>query len=177
MTNWNGNSGPGTASPSSPAVLRSLGPIVATAIVVLFLLVSAIPLMHWFAEEGRQSSLEENRDLWANLEIASYRLKLEYRLPGQGSTTTTEIVVRDAEALPAFEGVSAPPVDSVEALFDFLDEVIRSAPDSLLIDYDEAYGFPRSVSVDPESGLSGDETILTVIGFDPRTNPPPGEAP
>lgn len=153
-------------------VLKSLGPIVATAIVVLFLLVSAIPLMHWFQEEGELATLAENRDAWRELGILSYRLELEFDSPGRADRA--EIVVRDG--LVSERGTAAGsglPAETIEDLFDSVAAAIRSAPDSLTVSYDESYGFPRLVFVDPDKPIQGDETRITVTGFDPRVSDVP----
>lgn len=150
-------------------MLKSLGPIVATAIVVLFLLVSAVPLLHWFREEGELAALEENRDAWRGLGILSYRLEVEFDSPGYA--TRAELVVRHGRVA-EISGTddSGLPAETIEELFDAVSTAIESAPDSLSVNYDDSYGFPRRMVVDPDNSIQGDETRISVTGFDPRAS-------
>lgn len=167
-----GNSDPTPTSKERwPATLRSLGPIVATAIVVLFLLVSAIPLMHWFEAEGRLSTLEENRALWQELGLSDYRMTLEYEGPGHVGAVTIAYVIRKGQVS---ERSGLPlPLETIDALFERLDEAVRETPADLLVSYDEDYGFPRNIQLDSQTVNS---TRYAVIEFDPRTDPPSGSA-
>lgn len=150
-------------------MLKSLGPIVATAIVVLFLLVSAVPLMHWFTEEGRHSTLVDNRASWDELGIESYRLDLEYELPGARAARRAGFVIRDGRVVErSAAGGTAHPVETIDGLFDQVEAAIRAAPDRLTVTYDDNYRFPRSLSVDPDDAIAGDESRIDVVGFDPR---------
>ena len=173
--------GPTRADPrrGSPA-LKSLGPIVATAIVVLFLFVSAIPLLHWFAEEGELSRLSENRTNWREIGIESYRLDLDYRPRGGRPAVQAEFVIRDNRVVAAEASVpesgspdaSTVPARTIDELFDLVEAAIRSTPDELQVSYDQDYRFPRSIEMYPDSGNDHDGYRLAVTRFDPRQTEP-----
>jgi hypothetical protein len=159
-------------------MLKYLATIVATAIVVLFLLVSAIPLMHWFSAEGRIAELQENRAIWDDLGLRDYRYAIEMSCDCTAPTDrpvrvrvadgrVTELVdLTSGEALSpaAFADL---PLD-MPALFSFVEQGLVSDADELSVRYDEIYGFPREFRADPDSEASGDETEIRVSEFDPR---------
>jgi len=170
--------GPTRADPHRSApTLRSLGPIVATAIVVLFLFVSAIPLLHWFAADGELARLNENRADWQELGIASYRLTVEYQPGAGGPAVRTGFIVSDGGVVEDRTGAESNalppngptvPARTIDEVFDLVGAAIRSGPDDLSVTYDPDYRFPRSIAVDPGIGTDGAPYRLSVTAFDPR---------
>ena len=159
-------------------MLRYLGTIVATAIVVLFLLVSALPLMHWFRAEARTAMLDESRSLWAGLGLDDYAFVLEMECDCEGVPAgAVRVSVRAdqplmAEAPPGGERIPLPVAPAfpatVDAMFDAIATLIDEAPAVLDVSYDENYGLPREIYVDPDTDVPGDETRIRVTAFDPR---------
>jgi hypothetical protein len=159
-------------------MLRYLGTIVATAIVVLFLLVSAVPLMHWFRAEGRASQLDENRARWERLAIVDYQFAVEIDCPCDGLPAgPVRIVVRDGRPVSAAASPGGEPMPlpaspgfplTIGDLFDDIASEIDAAASVLDVSYDGNYGYPREVYVDPDADLTGDETRIRVTAFDPR---------
>ena len=160
-------------------MLRYLATIVATSIVVLFLLVSAVPLMHWFGAEGRVAALEENRAAWNELSLRDYRFSIRMtcgdcdapsdqplRIAVSGGQTS-EIVDLSTSTNLTLAAASDLPAD-VPALFAFVEAAMAAEPGDIKVSYDEIYGFPRDVRIDPDAGIAGDETIIAVSDFDPR---------
>lgn len=157
-------------------MLKHLGPIVATSIVVLFLLISALPLLHWFERDGREAALDEHRALWRGLGIDDYRVSVaidcDCGVLAAGPLDVTVLggtvgSVADADG----RQVPLPAADwpaTVGRLFDRVAEAIDEGVDDLTVTYDENYGFPREVRIDPDEDLDGDETTLIASGFDPR---------
>lgn len=160
-------------------MLRYLATIVATSIVVLFLLVSAIPLLHWFGAEGRAAALEENRAAWNELSLRDYRFSIvmtcgDCDVPSGkplriavANGQAREVVDLSTSTVLTPAATSDVPED-VPALFAFVGAAIAAEADELRVSYDDIYGFPRDVRIDPDSDVSGDETIIEVSDFDPR---------
>lgn len=163
-------------------MLKYLGTIVATAIVILFLLVSSVPLLHWFREEGRSSVLAENRARWASVGLSSYGLTVTVQcacndLP-RDSVLVRVLNERPVNAVMTSDGEEVPVPDdprfpvTVPSLFSLVEAAIDSSPASFEVEYDDNYGFPRSVFVDPDGDTGDDELRITVPGFDPRIGVP-----
>jgi len=157
-------------------VLRSLGPVVFTSIVVLFLLVCAVPLMHWFETEGRSAALADNRALWKRLGIADYRFRLTAECDcGDLGGRTVDVTVRDGQALlvedkdsgELYTMASGAPT-TVDALFERVSAAVDAGAEKVTVSYDEFYGFPRDIRIDPDGRIAGDETVLATRDFDPR---------
>lgn len=159
-------------------MLKYLATIVATAIVVLFLLVSAVPLLHWFAAEGERAALDENRARWAERAIDSYRFRLDASC-GRGADTARawRVTVTNGSARAVIDAATSAPVSASEraglpldmpALFEAVEQALDAEADSLSVDYDADYGFPRRIDIDPDDGIDGDESSLRVAEFDPR---------
>ena len=167
-----------TSTARAPAMrLKYLATIVATAIVVLFLLVSALPLMHWFEQDGRSVLLAENQTLWDSLNIDSYRFTVEQRCdcgPGDAGPLAVTVINDTVLALRSDDGVEAPlpQVDwpaTVPRLFARIEMAIMDEVDGLEVTYDNTYGLPREVLIDPDRRFGGDEIELRVSSFDPRS--------
>lgn len=160
-------------------MLRYLATIVATAIVVLFLLVSAIPLMHWFGAEGQIAALEENRAAWNQVALRDYRFSIEMTCGDCNAPAEKPLRIRvsDGQAreiigLPssrvlALRADTDLPTD-VPALFTLVEEAIAAETDEQRISYDGIYGFPRDIRIDPDADVAGDEIVIRVFDFDPR---------
>lgn len=159
--------------------LRYLAPIVATAIVVLFLLVAALPLMHWFEAEGQDAALQSNQEDWQRLGIENYQFSFVRRcdcgpLAGRhlGATvngsavTVTDVADGNRAVFPEQDWPT-----TVPALFALVAAALESEPYELEVSYDADYGFPRKIRIDPERRVDGDESELVVERFDPRARP------
>ncbi|MDX1482709.1 MAG: DUF6174 domain-containing protein [Woeseiaceae bacterium] len=159
--------------------LRYLATIAATTIVVLFLLVTTLPLLHWFEVEGRRATLAEQRAIWAQQGIDDYRLTIGIRRSQAAAAHTFRAEVRDGVVVSAQrpeDGLALPATllpepATVEQLFAFVAEANAQDHDVVVVSYDEIYGFPRSIRIDPNAGADGDETEIEATGFDPRVSP------
>lgn len=156
-------------------MLRQLAPVVATSVVVLFLLVSAIPLLHWFQADNRNVAYQDNRALWRELGLESYRFSLEMTCDcGELPPMPVRVVIDDGEPISSidfetigYEQSSVLPL-SIDAVFDIARAGVVGDHDDVLIDYDTDYGFPRSIVLDPDADRTGDETSVRIVDFDPR---------
>ena len=157
--------------------MKNLAAIAATAIVLLILLASSVPLMHWFVSEGRDANLENGEATWSALSLRDYDLTIHKACecpPPAG--TPVRVNVRDGEIIAAqiAEGPAADkPVDlrdmpgTVPSLFATVREAIEDDPDTLDVTYDSDYGFPRKIYIDRRKAYKDDEISYTVISFRP----------
>ena len=158
--------------------LRYLATIAATTIVVLFLLVAALPLLHWFEVDGRRASLAEHRALWLGHGIDDYRLTIENRSAANGMPSAFRADVRDGVVISARRTDGAvlgpaflPEPSTVEQLFALVAEANAGDPARMSVIYDEHYGYPQEIRIDPDTDVDGDETVILVTTFDPRVPP------
>ena len=154
-----------------PHLLRHLTPIAATALVLLILLATTLPLLQWWTHEGAAALLENNRELWDSHGISSYDLSLE-RQCDCAAAGRYRITVRTDNAIAAVDdGGNEVPLASlpstIEAVFDEVERRIVANPDDVSVDYDGIYGFPRRLDADPNSALSGEQATLVVTSFRP----------
>lgn len=158
-------------------MLKNLAPIAATAIVLLFLLASSVPLMHWFVREGREAELASGEELWSNLGISDYDFTVTMTCfcpPPAG--TAIRVRVRDGRTVSAVgsqnprNGVvvdMSDVPDSVPAMFAAVRSAMDADPDSIAVRYDEDYGFPVSIEIDYRRAYADDEVSFTIIEFEP----------
>lgn len=155
--------------------MKNLAAIAATAIVLLILLATSVPLMHWFVSAGRDAELGNGEALWSELAITDYDFTIHKACvcpPPAG--TPIQVSVRDRRAIDAraADGGSVDMSDipgTVPALFAAVHKAITDDPDTLEIAYDPDYGFPRTIRIDHRKAYSDDEVTYTVINFLPRT--------
>ena len=132
--------------------MKHLATTAATTIVVLFLLVAAVPLMHWFEEDGREAAFESNRALWRSHAIPDYRFELRVACDCalDGARRRIDVIGGSTKLIEVLAGAANRRSDLPETL-DQLFAVVRrsldSEPTRIHIVYDMDYGFPRLVEV------------------------------
>jgi hypothetical protein len=50
------------------------------------------------------------------------------------------------------------PVDTIDKLFDVIQKAIDNEADSLVVEYDSTYGYPKSIAIDPIKNAIDEET-------------------
>jgi hypothetical protein len=129
-------------------------------------------------------TLTEARTLWDRKAVASYSYILELEcfcapasqlnpvLVTVHNGAVTSVVYWDenpANRPPAPAGLFAP-YDTVEELFEMVEDAIRRDADVLQVGYDPEYGFPQVINVDYQPG-GDDQKLLFVTEFTPATGP------
>ena len=162
-----------------PGLLRYLTPTAATAIVVLFLLASAVPLMYWFTATGLDSRLAQSMAVWSAHDIRSYRFTIAARCAcGDDTGGPIRVSVIDgafAESMalgaePAAAAMPSARLQTMPALFDLVADDLARSHHRIEADFDEAYGFPRRIEIDPSADEVNDEVLILITDFDPRSN-------
>jgi hypothetical protein len=123
----------------------------------------------------QRDKLGQARTLWNTKDVASYSYILELQcfcapaselrpvLVTVQNGTPTSLQYWDespAKRTPAPASIFGP-YDTVEELFDFVDETIDKDPQVLQVGYDKDYGFPNVVNVDFVDG--GSEQLLFFV--------------
>ena len=159
-------------------LLRYLTPTAATAIVVLFLLASAVPLMYWFTLTGLDVRLSQSRAVWEEQGFNTYRFTVAARCACSDDTGgPVRVSVIDGEfsesmALGAERSAAATPSVRLRTMTDLFDLIVTELAGSnhrLEADFDAVYGFPRRIEIDPSAEELDDETLILVTDFDPRS--------
>lgn len=126
----------------------------------------------------QNQNLAQARTLWDRKDVASYSYVLELqcfcapasqlepvRVTVQnGAVASVRYVETNATAPSDIFG----PYDTVEELFDLIQDAIDRDADLLQVGYDATYGFPHTINVDYESGGT-DQLLLFVTGFQPAS--------
>ena len=149
-------------------LLRHLTPIAATALVLLILLATTLPLMQWWTEQGAIALLDRNRELWRSHEISNYDLSLEQQCDCAGAGRYRVTVRSGAVVAAVDDSGREPPLASfpstIEAVFDEAQRRIAANPEHLSIGYDEIYGFPRRLEAGPNHEFL---SALVITSFRP----------
>lgn len=159
-------------------MLRHLVPIVAATLLLLIVWASAVPLFHWFVVDDGSDELAARESQWHGLSVDSYEFVVRKNcFCGPPANMPVKIIVRDSLTIAAYdpstgnadsgdriEGVP----DSVPALFAEVESAIAAQPLTLEVEYDDTYGFPVRIQVDPGEQNSDDEYGFEVSGFRER---------
>jgi hypothetical protein len=118
----------------------------------------------------RRSELEDARKLWEAVGPTHYRyVEDEWAFaPFEGPV---EIEVDDGEIVAALVVETDQPASAarhltIEDLFDAVEAELDRKPDDIAVEYDETYGFPASVDVDPIENAIDDEHGFTAQQFE-----------
>jgi hypothetical protein len=140
-----------------PAMPKHLVPIVATVFVMLFLWLSAVPLLSWYELTAHHQELADQSFKWHHSGISNYSFEFEYldikTRPVPGSI---RIHVRDSKFAAAYltdsdelidiSGLVDVP-DTIESAFEIATRLLEKHPYRIDIEYDTALHYPASISV------------------------------
>lgn len=158
-------------------LLRYLTPTAATAIVVLFLLASSVPLMYWLTATSFESLFAQSQSIWSAHDIRDYRFTVAARCACATDTAGpvrvsvldgrfSESLVLGAAPVPA-----ATPDTRLQTISDLFGIIASELPRAhrVDVDFDVTYGFPRRIEIDPSADQMDDDMLILVTDFDPRS--------
>jgi hypothetical protein len=122
-----------------------------------------------------ESDLQTNKQKWETAEISSYEMDLRRGcFCSDDITRPMHLVVTDGRTTISYaddgsrvtgEALESMLVGGVEKIFDAIDFVLSRNPDRLLIEYDEEFGFPQIIKIDPNADAIDDELDLWITNF------------
>jgi len=136
---------------------KHLMPIVATVFVMLFLWLSAVPLLSWYELTAYHQELADKSFQWRHSGISNYSFEFEYLdfktrpVPGP-----IRIHVRDSQFVAAYRidtdelvdiSGSADVPHTIESAFAIATKLLEKHPYKIGIEYDAALHYPTSISV------------------------------
>ena len=146
------------------------------------LLSSLFASCFWYGGNGMRA-LETNRETWENHGIENYQFTFDIRCYCNSGLLPARIIVR-ADTLHAIlnpetgDTLRARSSDrlfwkehpnrypTIDRLFEIADRELSKffyqRPDSIRVEYNETYGHPEYIYIDPRSNMSDDESIATV---------------
>lgn len=167
---------PGTREGDS-RLLRHLVPLAATVLVVLVLLAGTIPLLHWFRIESQAQALEDNLAVWDAWSPGDYAYTVTRHCDcARPGNVPVRVTVRNYATLDVRSAAGATAADvpaDMLAAFDLVAAAIASRPGSLAVEWDERYGYPREIRIDPNASFEGDEYTWEISEFELITGPSP----
>lgn len=152
-------------------LLKHLTPIAATALVLLILLATTLPLMQWWTQQGAVALLDDNRERWRRHQISNYDLALEQQCDCEAAGRY-RVEVRTGAVVAAADdsGREVPHASfpsTIEAVFDEAQQRLAANPDDVSVGYDEIYGFPRRLDAGASTESSSERVSLIVTSFRP----------
>jgi hypothetical protein len=136
---------------------KHLVPIVATVFVMLFLWVSAVPLLSWYELTAYHQELEDKSFQWHHGGISDYNFEFEYRdfkarpAPGPirihvGDSKFVNASRIDTGELVDISGLAHVP-DTIESAFAIATELLEQHPYRIDIEYDADLHYPTLIAV------------------------------
>lgn len=148
--------------------------------IVFFVLLSVaatLSLCSMFRGESDSLSgrYEQNRNLWRKSKIANYKMTLNLRKSGhEGPRGVYAVTVQDGVVTsitipnPELTDASqeAREYATIERLFSLIEASIKLKPDSLKIEYDPQYGYPKKMDLDRYRDGNDDEFWFEISEFE-----------
>ena len=142
-------------------MLKHLVPIVAATLLLLIVWASSVPLFHWFEIGEVPDEMAQRQAQWRDLGIDSYEFVVRKNcVCGPPGNIPVRIIVRDSRNIAAFDNrssrdPSSDRIDGVPHSIAELFELARSADadthTSVVVGYDQQFGFPDRIQLSPES--------------------------
>lgn len=155
--------------------MKHLVPIAAAALLLLIILAAAMPLYHWFDEEETTDEFGPQLDLWRSHGIDSYEFLIRKNCDcGPPGNIPVRVIVRDSLAIAAYDerkpfDPTADRIDGLPTTIAQIFDLVRRGGDGqamlIAVQYDEQFGFPYYLQLDPDATVAGDEFDYTVGMF------------
>lgn len=136
---------------------KHLVPIVATVFVMLFLWLSAVPLLSWYEFSAHHQELQDATFRWNQHAVTNYSFEVEiaaHDRPPQ--LDPVRIHVRDGKFLTAnrvdddevidIAGLAAVP-DTIEASYALISRLLEERPYELSVEYDVTWDYPNRIHI------------------------------
>ena len=153
---------------------RQFVPIVTTVFVMLFLWLSAVPLLSWYEFSAYHQDLADESFQWHHEGINDYSFEFEIiGIESQSNPGPIRIHVRDAKFVAAYgigdndlvdiTGLPNVP-DTIESVFELARNLIEEHPYRIDIEYDDVWHFPTSIAISYGDSKS-DRAIYNIRSF------------
>lgn len=153
---------------------KQIVPIVATVFVVLFLWLSAVPLLSWYEYSSYHEQVAEESFQWHHSDVDSYSFEFEFRdFQSEFVLEPVRIYVRNSKFQTAYLYDSNETIDitgitdypqTVEAAFDIITRLLEEHPHEIDVEYDAILHYPKRISVS-FSRSENDRASYTIRSF------------
>ncbi|APV43752.1 hypothetical protein Dform_00394 [Dehalogenimonas formicexedens] len=125
---------------------------------------------------GLQGELNTARAKWqkANIDDYSFRLRVGCFCPPE---IVLPVIIKVENGIAISKGYTQEPkevatpyfdrVETVDKLFGIIQDAIDTGADSLIVEYDAAYGYPKSIQIDPIKEAIDEEVAYFIELFTP----------
>ena len=130
-------------------------------------------------EDNLQKELNGNRQLWESSQIENYKLNERVSCFCGGPLEWDVFVLNEVKNSVVFDESSVPLENleeirasifnnarTIEDAFNFAEELLNRDVASLIIEYDEMYGFPKAISIDYNEVVADDEITYIYSNFE-----------
>jgi hypothetical protein len=127
---------------------------------------------------GSQSEIEQNMEKWQDANISHYRYNLFiscFCIFVENMPLVIEVQDGNVVSMEYQNGKEIDPsllelfekYATIERIFTEVEAGLNGTADSVVVKYDETYGFPAEVTIDVEEQAADDELYLTISDFEP----------
>lgn len=157
---------------------KHLVPIVAAVFVMLFLWLSAVPLLSWYEFSAQHQELQDAMFQWHRHELRDYNFEVEIsanRRPPR--LDPIRIYVQEAKFLAAYRvdddeviGVSdmGDVPDTIEAYYELISRLLEERPYEFAVEYDATWAYPKRIRI-VESKEGQNWVNYSIRRFEPDT--------
>lgn len=134
---------------------KHLVPIVAAVFVMLFLWLSAVPLLSWYEFSAQHRALQDAMFQWNRHALRNYSFEIEISaIERPPRLDPIRIHVREAKLLAAYRvdddevidiaGLAGVP-DTIEASYELISRLLEERPPELVVEYDATWAYPKRI--------------------------------
>ncbi len=136
---------------------KHLVPIVATVFVMLFLWLSAVPLLSWYEFSAQHQQLQDAMFQWNRHKLRNYNFEVEISANhSPPRLDPIRIHVREAKFLVAYSvdddevidigGLASVP-DTIEASYELISRLLEERPYEFVVEYDATWAYPKRIRI------------------------------
>ena len=149
---------------------------------ILLVLIIFVTVVSCSSDDGDelQKELNRNRQLWASKKIDNYKWSERLSCFCGGVLDRDIFVMNKEKDTVRFDNIVLPAnvnfneiyeqvfndSKTIEDAFGFIEELLTQEAESLVIEYEQSYGFPTLISVDYDFQIADDEFVYNYANFE-----------
>ena len=164
------------------ATPKQFVPLIATVFVLLFLWLSAVPILSWYEQSGKFEELKDAEFQWFHSGIRYYDFEIEVMAGSSPpDTEPIRISVRDLNYYSAYRVDDEQPIDlssvqhipqTINDSFELISNLLQDHSRNVAVEYDATYFYPRRIVVG-RTDNPVDEVTYSIRWFEPALDGSP----
>jgi len=158
------------------ATPKLIFPLIATVFVLLFLWLSAVPILSWYEQSGVYEELQDAEFQWFHSGVKSYEFEIDIMAASSPpDIEPIRVSVRDLNYYSSYRVDDDEPIDlttmgyvprTINDTFELISKMLGDHPRNVTVEYDATFFYPKRIVVRRQNDPV-DEVTYSIRWFEP----------